>query len=227
MKEISLEKLMAKMQNTDTGQTRRRIITLLKQSGALSAGAMAQDLGLTAMAVRQQLYALEEDGLAAWQSETASGRGRPNKLWMLTDSAQRLFPDAHQDLAVDLITTFRETLGDAAFDALLETRGKKQAAAYQAALADAASLAERTQRLAALRTAEGYMAVVEPLPDGDGWMLIENHCPVCSAARACSGICANELEVFQETFGSAYTVRRTDHILKGARRCAYEIRPGD
>lgn len=44
------------------------------------------------------------------------------------------------------------------------------------------------------------------------------------AARACSGLCASELEVFQAALGPDYTVTRTDHILTGARRCAYLVR---
>lgn len=216
---------MTNPKNHSSSQTRRQIIDRLKRSGAQSAGAMAGDLGLTPMAVRQQLYALEEEGLAQWQPEETSGRGRPNKLWALTDDAQRLFPDAHQDLAVDLITTFQETLGEDAFATLLEVRGRKQISRYRAALADAQSLEARIGKLAALRTEEGYMAVTEPLLDGAGWMLIENHCPVCSAAKACTGICSNELDVFQATIGDDHTVTRTDHILAGARRCAYEVRP--
>jgi len=216
---------MANTQNRAGSLTRRKIIDLLKQSGPLTAGHMADELDLTPMAVRQQLYTLEAEGLAASQAEPSSGRGRPNKLWALTEAAQTLFPDAHQDLAVDLITTVQETLGADAFDALLKARGQKQVAQYRDQMAEATTLEARAQALARIRTGEGYMADTAPLADGTGWQLVENHCPVCAAAKACSGICANELDVFQAALGDAYVVTRTDHILAGARRCAYEIRP--
>lgn len=61
-------------------------------------------------------------------------------------------------------------------------------------------------------------------PPGGGDLLIENHCPIRAVARACSGLCASELEVFQAALGPDYTVTRTDHILTGARRCAYLVR---
>ena len=35
--------------------------------------------------------------------------------------------------------------------------------------------------------------------------------------------CRAELEVFQDTLGAGVIVERTDHILAGARRCAYRI----
>ena len=57
--------------------------------------------------------------------------------------------------------------------------------------------------------------------EGEGdYLLLENHCPVCSAARACQGLCASELELFQRVLGPGVTVVREDHILAGARRCA-------
>ena len=68
------------------------------------------------------------------------------------------------------------------------------------------------------------MAAVEPDPEG-GFLFIENHCPICAAAAACSGLCRAELELFRRTLGPDVTVERTDHILAGARRCAYRVRP--
>ena len=55
------------------------------------------------------------------------------------------------------------------------------------------------------------------------WYLNENHCPICSAAKACSGLCKNELDVFQSALGATVKVERVDHILAGSRRCSYKI----
>jgi predicted ArsR family transcriptional regulator len=60
-----------------------------------------------------------------------------------------------------------------------------------------------------------------PLKDGS-FLLIENHCPICAAATACTGLCARELEVFQRVLGQV-TIERTEHILAGARRCVYRV----
>ena len=89
-------------------------------------------------------------------------------------------------------------------------------------MADAESLEARVARLAEIRTAEGYMADCTPDPGG-GFLLLENHCPICAAAAACQGFCRAELMVFRAVLGPDVTIERTDHILAGARRCAYRI----
>jgi predicted ArsR family transcriptional regulator len=57
--------------------------------------------------------------------------------------------------------------------------------------------------------------------------LVENHCPICAAARACHGICSGEPELFQAALGDGVRIQRTEHQLAGARRCTYEIRRVD
>ncbi|WP_207791881.1 helix-turn-helix domain-containing protein [Siccirubricoccus phaeus] len=56
-------------------------------------------------------------------------------------------------------------------------------------------------------------------------LLFENHCPICAAAEFCQGFCRAELEVFRMVLGPAAAVERTEHIVSGARRCTYVIRP--
>ena len=94
--------------------------------------------------------------------------------------------------------------------------------AYGKALAKDRTLAARVKHLAKLREAEGYMALAQK--DGRDWLLIENHCPICSAAKACTGLCANELEVFQDVLGEDVEVSREEHILADARRCVYRVK---
>jgi predicted ArsR family transcriptional regulator len=66
--------------------------------------------------------------------------------------------------------------------------------------------------------------MAEARSDGRDWLLIENHCPICSAAKACTGLCANELKVFADVLGKGATVTREEHILAGARRCVYRVK---
>jgi len=46
---------------------------------------------------------------------------------------------------------------------------------------------------------------------------------VWSAAAACTNLCNLELEVFRKALGRGVEVKRIDHILAGARRCAYLV----
>lgn len=205
----------------EAGATRRAILDLLKREGEQSASALGRALSLTPMAARLQLYALEEEGLVVSRSE-AQGRGRPTLYWGLTEASATIFPDAHQALAVEMINAVEELFGAEGLKKFIRRHGDMQRAAYGEKLIAAKTLSERVKRLADARTAEGYMA--EAKKDGRDWLLIENHCPICSAARACTGLCANELQVFSDVLGEGVSVTREEHILAGARRCAYRVR---
>ena len=214
-------KKSAKANKGGNPATRSAILDRLKREGELSAGDLGERLSVTPMAARLHLYELEAEGLVSARSKP-TGRGRPTKLWALTDKAARVFPDAHQALAVDMIKTVEQVFGAEGLEKIITQHGDVQRAAYGAALENAKSLGARVKALAKKRADEGYMA--EAKSDGKDWILIENHCPICSAAKACTGICANELRVFSDVLGPDVSVDREEHILQGARRCAYRIK---
>jgi len=205
-------------------RTRRALLERLKEDGPQDAGTLAGELGVSAMAVRQHLYALEKEGLVGFE-EQARPVGRPAKLWRLTAAADRFFPDGHADLTLNLLAAMRAAFGDAGLEKLLAVRTAEQIAAYRRRVKSAGSLEARLRALARIRSEEGYMAAVEAAVEGGGFLFVENHCPVCAAARTCQGLCASELEVFRRVLGPDVSVERGDHILAGARRCAYRVRP--
>lgn len=200
---------------------RRQILDHLKLTGGQEAANLAELLGISAMAVRQHLYALQAEGLVTHQPEPRPV-GRPAKRWCLTEDAEAFFPDGHQELALGLLGALREAFGAQGVEKLLEIRTAEQIETYGKRLKGNSSLPARLRALAEMRSEEGYMAELRREGKGD-YLLIENHCPVCSAARACQGLCASELELFQRVLGPDVTVVREDHILAGARRCAYRV----
>lgn len=203
--------------------SRRGIMELLKRQGPLDAQALARQLGVSAMAVRQHLYDMQDKGLVLYREE-ARPLGRPAKLWRLASGADAFFPDGHAELSVELLQAMRQTFGEAGMDRLIAVRAAAQRDSYAQRMAGKASLKGRLEALAAVRTAEGYMAEVQR--DGDGnLLLVENHCPICAAASACQGLCRAELEVFRAALGPEVEIERTEHIPLGARRCAYRVRP--
>lgn len=203
-------------------RTRRAIVKLLKQEGPLDAEALASQLGITAMAVRQHLYALQDEQLVTYQEESRPV-GRPAKLWQLTAAADRLFPDSYAELTLSLLDSVKEAFGPAGLDRLLEIRTRQQMEAYTHQMAGQADLKQRLNTLAEIRTQEGYMADVQPQTDGT-FLLVENHCPICAAAAACTGLCTQELEIFQSVLGDV-EIQRVEHIIADARRCAYQVCP--
>lgn len=202
-------------------RTRRAIVHLLKQAGAMDAAELSSRLGISAMAVRQHLYALQAERLVTYQEE-ARNMGRPAKLWQLTPAANRLFPDGYAELTLSFIQSVVEAFGEAGLERLLEIRARQQIEAYGLQMEGQESIEQRLQILAEIRTDEGYMAEVQPQADGS-FLLAENHCPICAAATACTGFCSKELEVFQSALGEDAVVERTEHIVVGARRCAYQV----
>jgi predicted ArsR family transcriptional regulator len=200
---------------------RRAILELLKWHGPQDAQRLAGRLGVSAMAVRQHLYTLAEDKLVASQEEPRP-MGRPAKLWRLTPAADELFPNAHADLTVSLIQSVRQAFGEGGLERLIAVRTEQQIAAYRAQVPRRGPLRTRLEALARLRAREGYMAEVRE-DAGGALLLVENHCPICTAATACTNLCAGELKVFEEVLGRDVAVERIDHILAGARRCAYRV----
>ena len=199
-----------------------RLLSLLKRRGPQRTSDIASALHISVEGIRQQLARLERLGLVT--RSTAQGSvGRPALEWALTSSAHARFPDTHADLTVALLQSVRAELGAAAIDRLIGHRDAEARNGYSTALRGARTVGERVSRLAALRTREGYMA--EAQRDSDGWLLIENHCPICAAATACQGFCRSELDVFRSVLGNDVEVERTEHLLTGARRCAYRITP--
>ena len=151
--------------------------------------------------------------------------GRPAKYWELTRKADRLFPDAYAELSVSLIDSLNDTFGSDGLQRILERRTARQRASYAARILSSMPLRRKLQKLAEIRTDEGYMAEVRS-EGGGQYLLIENHCPICAAASSCTGLCANELALFKSILGPGTKVERVEHILAGERRCAYKVSIG-
>jgi predicted ArsR family transcriptional regulator len=200
-----------------------RFLVLLKTRGPQTTADLGEAAGVTAEAARQQLSLLADDGLVVATSEPR-GVGRPAQVWGLTEAGNARFPDAHAELTAQLIGTIRTQLGEEVLDRLIDARAAESRAAYAAALEGAADLGERVARLAEARTREGYMA--ESRAEGEGYLLVENHCPICVAATVCQGFCRAELDTFRQVLGPGASVERTEHIVNGDRRCAYRIALG-
>ncbi|MDC6111728.1 helix-turn-helix transcriptional regulator [Serratia rubidaea] len=196
-----------------------RLLKLLKVRGPQQATEAGKVLGTTGEAARQQFVKLAKEGLVEARAETR-GVGRPVQLWHLTPAGNAQFPDAHPELTVQLLRTVRDKLGEQALDVLIESREQETRINYKQAMIGAVTLQERVARLAKVRCHEGYMAEWCALEDGS-YQLVENHCPICSAASVCQGFCRSELSIFREVLQAQ--VERIEHVLSGSRRCAYRI----
>ena len=202
--------------------SRATVLCLLQREGPVSADSLAEKLKLTAMAVRLHLDALYVEGLASFEVE-ARPRGRPAQMWSATPKAAARFADSHSALAVDLLSHISKAFGDEGMERILQLRTTEQEKAYRAKTDAARSLKGKLDQLAKIRAAEGYMPEVKRDEKTGDWLFVENHCPICAAARACTGLCREELALFNRVLGKDAKVERLSHILAGASRCAYRV----
>jgi predicted ArsR family transcriptional regulator len=200
-----------------------QILLLLKTRGPSTAQVLADALGVTSMGARRQLEAAQEKGLVTYE-DVADKVGRPARRWMLSGAGHARFPDRHADLTVQLIMQARAVFGEAGLDQLISAREQAIEAHYKMEVEGEQELAARVDALARARDAEGYMTETEVREDGSV-LLVENHCPICAAARECQNFCRSELEIFQRVMGDGCQVERAEHLLAGARRCVYVIKP--
>jgi predicted ArsR family transcriptional regulator len=215
---------MSRDEHTQGGRkTRRAIVKLLKTEGPLGSAQLAERLGLTAMAVRLHLYALQGEGLVTAE-DVPVPVGRPAKSWRLTREADRHFPEAYAELSVALIDAMQETFGAEGLNRVLASRCARQRSDYAKRIGRTDPLEKRLAELARVRTEEGYMAEVRA-EEGGSFLLVENHCPICAAANACQGFCSTELELFRSALGPGVEVERVEHIVSGDQRCAYRVTP--
>ncbi|WP_072441818.1 MULTISPECIES: metalloregulator ArsR/SmtB family transcription factor [unclassified Pseudomonas] len=204
------------------GATAERILFLLKTRGPLKTADLAPLLKVSQEAARQQLQKLVDSELIVGQLMPAQGAGRPSQKWVLTELAQARFPDTHANLTLQLIDSIRAVYGADGVERIVSDMERANSAEYLSVCAPLPTLEQRVRALAQIREVAGYMASVEA--DGDAWLLIESHCPICVAAQQCQGFCRSELQVFQAAIGELGQVQRVEHLITGDRRCVYRIR---
>ncbi|KZL21530.1 Helix-turn-helix domain protein [Pseudovibrio axinellae] len=202
-------------------RTKDRLLYALKSRGPHTAAVLAKHLGVTAVAVRQHLDALLDADLVEFV-DLKGTVGRPRRTWQISEAGNRKFPDNHSGVLVDLLGNIKELYGDEGLQHLIDARAAQSRKSYVTAMKEAKSLPEKLECLAEQRSEEGYMA--EVIEDEDGsFLLAENHCSICAAARSCQHFCRSELELFQDVLGKDVQVERVEHILNGDRRCVYRV----
>lgn len=218
-------------------KTTEKIFQLLKENGAMTAKQLSEQLKMTTMGVRQHLLLLEEAQELSFYDQKVA-RGRPTRFWKLTEKANSHFEDRHEELTVQLLISVREVFGEQGLDKLISKREETMLKSYQHAMSGLNSIEQRLNKLVELRSAEGYMASIEireepkidaqsevnPEPQNTCWWFLENHCPICAAATECANFCRSELEIFQSLFVDLASISREEHIIDGARRCAYKVK---
>lgn len=199
--------------------TRRRILECLKQEGLLTAEALGKLLNITSMGARQQLHALERDGLVEHKIKQKE-IGRPGYYYGLTSVGDELFPRTYPQMANSLLETVRILDGEKGIERLFKKRTDLLAGQYRKRMANK-NLKEQVKELAAIRSEEGYMADWKKI-NKNTFQLREKNCAICQIASHCMQACNFELDLFSKVLPNTEITRET-HILQGDRNCTYLI----
>lgn len=200
--------------------TRRAILTALKRGGRLRAQDLADQLGITVAAVRQQLSRLAEDGLVVHRVD-GGGRGRPTHRYEVAPAGEALFPKRYGDLTTELLGYLGGPESEEV-TALFEQRRRRRLHDAERRL-DGMSLDDRVVELARILDEDGYLADIERLDDGR-WRIVEHNCAILSVATGYREACSSEIAFIRDALPGA-RVARVSHIMDGAHACAYEITP--
>jgi predicted ArsR family transcriptional regulator len=215
----------ASVPSSQPGPTRERVAQCILQQGPSTAGDLAARLNLTPAAVRRHLDHLLEEGLLEAREQRVyghRGRGRPAKVFALTDAGRDAFYQAYDDLAVTALRFLAEQGGDEAVAAFARRRVADLEVRY-------ATIVERAVRergpgaaseaLAEALTGDGYAASVR---DGiTGEQLCQHHCPVAHVAAEFPQLCEAETEVFARLLGRH--VQRLATIAHGDGVCTTHV----
>jgi len=203
------------------------IVKLIRRHGTRTVEDLHRALGVTAVAVRHHLDVLEAEGLLRSETErrtpteTGPRRGRPRRLYSLTDAADELFPKNYSGLVQSILDHLECTGGTESVDAVFRARRQKTESDLLARL-NGQGLAARVAAVAELQDRSGYMAEWEARDD-DTFVLREHNCAICKVARRYAQVCGNELELIRNVTGAEVT--REQHIRAGDSVCSYIIRP--
>ncbi|MFF3837238.1 helix-turn-helix transcriptional regulator [Streptomyces sp. NPDC001930] len=198
--------------------TRNRVARSILDHGPSTVADLAGRLRLTQAAVRRHLDSLVADNVVEPREQRVYGarsRGRPAKVFALTDCGRDAFDQSYDSLAVEALQWIeRNAGGEAAVAAFARDRIEAQADAYREAV-EAVEPERRTEALAKALTADGYAATARNAPVGE--QLCQHHCPVAHVAEQYPQLCEAETEFFSRLLGTH--VQRLATIAHGDGVC--------
>ena len=207
----------------DDQSTRHRVARSILVDGPSTAAALGERLDLTPAAVRRHLDQLLEDGAVEAREprpQAHRGRGRPAKVFALTERGREGFDQRYDDLAAQALRFLRETGGEEAVKAFAHQRVAFIEERFGEVATSRPELSP-VEVLASVLTDEGYAAAVRTLPvvnqQSAGEQLCQQHCPVSHVAHEFPQLCEAETEAIGKVLGRH--VQRLATIARGDGVC--------
>jgi predicted ArsR family transcriptional regulator len=203
---------------------RRAVLYAVRRRGEATADQVAASLDITVSGARQHLSALVEAGLASATevAEPTGKRGRRALCYSVTPTGDALFPKAYGELTNELLGYLDDEEPDTV-NRLFARRREARIAGARIRLAGLATLEERVAELTRILDEDGYLASWEATGEG-GFVIVEHNCAIWAVASRYGQACASELDFIATVLPDA-RVERTQHMVEGAKRCAYLVTP--
>ena len=182
------------------GEASERVARSLLESGPATAAEVASRLGMTPAAVRRPLSSLVSAGLvesaaeAPYGPRTRRGRGRPSRVYSLTQSGRAACDQAYDDLALAALQFLAETQGRQAVAEFARRRARSVVGG------EGQSITSVVDRF----NAAGFAAEASALVSGQHQMC-QHHGPVVDAAREFPELCDAEAEAIADALGRHVT----------------------
>jgi predicted ArsR family transcriptional regulator len=197
--------------------TRERVVHLILHNGPQTAKALADALDLTPAAVRRHLATLLEEGVLDAREERVygpRGRGRPSKVYGLTDTGRAEFQHDYDKIALAAM----RRLGAEDIRALAEERVSVIEDRFVAERGRNPERAAADILVEALE-AEHFAAGLRPVRGGQ--QIVQFHCPIADIAAEFPILCEIETKLFGRLLGSH--VQRLATIGHGDGMCTTHI----
>lgn len=195
-----------------------QILKLLQQQGMLTIKDIEAALGVTTTAVRQQLNALQAEGLVTTKT-VREKRGRPHAVYRLSDKGQKLFACGYENLAQMLLEEVLGLSEPESVRQLLQRVGTRLGAQY-AEHVQGTELEDRLQQLVVALEQRGIISKVEE--EDRSFVLTEYGCPYYGLVQEHREICGMEIEAMQKVLGSEVILYQSQ--LDGHHGCQFQVK---
>lgn len=202
---------------------RRSVLYAVRRRGEATAEQIAEQLGMTVSGARQHLSALTRDALVEASELPAPEprRGRRTLVYSVTPAADSLFPKAYGELTNELLGYVADA-DPSMLEDLFAKRREHRIAAARARLEPKRTLGAKVAELTRILDEDGYLATHEKAAPGV-YLITEQNCAIWAVAQKYGQACTSEIDFIRAVLPEA-TVERVQHMVAGARRCAYEVR---
>ena len=203
-------------------RTRDLVARAILETGPATAADLAAKLSITPAGIRRHLDSLLAEGILISREEHQSsarmrGRGRPAKVFVMTDEGREKFNHSYDDLAVAALKFISSQPGElvAQFAAARAEDLLRKTSSALASLPEQTTLTGKVENVSALLFEEGYASSV--VEKTNGVEICQHHCPIAHVASEFPELCEAETEAISRALGTH--VQRLATIAHGDGVC--------